>query len=265
MSMDYEEADGMVAEGLSQYQLGRRMTISGALKAGEGLVHVGLTLPWGNFSDYLRERGIPRASAYNWINLYKSGLSMTAIEANGGIRATVEIIKSQEAELSNVGQIQKEDHGVEESAQIQNTPTAITTDDNVPPPYFPEMEFEEGEEPVPQTAEKAMADVPAKMEEPVKKPSQLELFQEQNTVLKGELVDLNFRLESMERQLKEAQQQAGMPHEKAAVSNQQEAIISALRSELHQERVQHNELKDAHRGAVRKLRQLEVNKGNAKK
>ena len=48
----------------------------------------------------------------------------------------------------------------------------------------------------------------------------------------------------MERQLKEAQQQAGMPHEKAAVSNQQEAIISALRSELHQERVQHNELKD---------------------
>ena len=264
--MDYEEADGMVAEGLSQYQLGRRMTISGALKAGEGLVHVGLTLPWGNFSDYLRERDIPRASAYNWISLYKSGLSMTAIEANGGIRATIEIIKSQEAELSNVGQIQKEDHGVEESAQIQNAPTAITTDDNVPPPYFPEMEFEEGEEPVPQTAEKAMAEVPLKMEEPVKKPSQLELFQGASYRLEGrENTDLQYRLESMERQLKEAQQQAGMPHEKAAVSNRQEAIISALRSELHQERVQHNELKDAHRGAVRKLRQLEVNKGNAKK
>ena len=261
MSMDYEEADGMVAEGLSQYQLGRRMTISGALKAGEGLVHVGLTLPWGNFSDYLRERDIPRASAYNWISLYKSGLSMTAIEANGGIRATIEIIKSQEAELSNVGQIQKEEYGVEEMAQIQNAPIAITNDDNVPPPYFPEMEFEEGEEPAPQTAEKAMAEVPAKMEEPVKKPSQLlELFQEQVTALKGENTDLQYRLESMERQLKEAQQQAGMPHEKAAVSNQQEAIISALRSELHQERVQHNELKDAHRGAIRRLRQLEVPK-----
>ena len=43
-------------------------------------------------------------------------------EKTAACRATIEIIKSQEAELSNVGQIQKEDHGLEEDGADTKCP-----------------------------------------------------------------------------------------------------------------------------------------------
>ena len=46
-------------------------------------------------------------------------------------------------------------------------------------------------------------------------------------------------------------------HEREATFNRQQAEISALRAELATERQTHNELKQAHRGAIRRIRQLE--------
>ena len=239
--MDYEQTDAMFMDGADQVKLGRRMTIAGALKAGEALVIIQAFLPYGGVTDYLKERGVPRTTAHRWVSHFKTGLTITEIESHGGISATLDMLKwrTRQPMVFHMEQPHTDYMGLVEDAQIGEPLGSIEGHDN------------------PQTAEEAMAEVSSKMAEPVKKPSQLELFQEQVTALRGENTDLQYRLESMERQLKEAQQQAGMPHEKAAVSNQQEAIISALRSELHQERVQHNELKDAHRGAVRRLRQLE--------
>ena len=46
-------------------------------------------------------------------------------------------------------------------------------------------------------------------------------------------------------------------HERQAVFNRQQAVIGALRAELATERGHHNDLKAAHRGAIKRIRELE--------
>ena len=76
--MNIEEAIGVVAEGVSEYRLGRKMSIAGALKAGEGLVVIRQGIKHGEFLPYLERWDLPDRTAQDWMKLFRSGYTVTA-------------------------------------------------------------------------------------------------------------------------------------------------------------------------------------------
>ena len=176
----------MVRRLWARYRATNLERIAAAIECGQLLENLNKRLPYGEFGKVLAWAEMPERTARMWRQLAVTGLNAAQVIEAGGIAKATLGVSLSDVEIASSAM---PDTPIAEPHKEEPQPT-ITNDDNVPPPYFPEMEFEEGEEPVPQTAEKAMAEVPAKMEEPVKKPSNWNCFRSKLPSLKGELTSI---------------------------------------------------------------------------
>ena len=95
-----------------------------------------------------------------------------------------------------------------------------------------------------------------------REPTRTEKLEAERDALRLEVQEKASRIEELEEQVRFLRgEMSEYPHEREAVFNRQQAIITSLRAELVTEQGHHNDLKRAHRGAVRRLRQLEAVSG----
>ena len=91
-----------------------------------------------------------------------------------------------------------------------------------------------------------------------REPTRTEKLEAERNALRLEVQEKASRNEELEEQVRFLRgEMSEYPHEREATFNRQQAIITSLRAELVTEQGHHNDLKQAHRGAVRRLRQLE--------
>ena len=91
-----------------------------------------------------------------------------------------------------------------------------------------------------------------------RQPTRTEKLEAERNALRLEVQEKASRIEELEEQVRFLRgEMSEYPHEREATFNRQQAIITSLRAELVTEQGHHNDLKQAHRGAVRRLRQLE--------
>ena len=95
-----------------------------------------------------------------------------------------------------------------------------------------------------------------------REPTRTEKLESERDALRLEVQEKASRIEELEEQVRFLRgEMSEYPHEREAVFNRQQAIITSIRAELVTEQGHHNDLKRAHRGAVRRLRQLEAVSG----
>ena len=89
-------------------------------------------------------------------------------------------------------------------------------------------------------------------------PTRTEKLETLIDALKMEVDEKAARIEELEEQVRFLKGELSeYPHEREATFNRQQAVINAQRAELATERSLHNELKRSHRGALRRIKELE--------
>lgn len=223
--MDVETAIGIVSEGVSEFRLGRKMSIAGALKAGEGLVSIRQGIKHGEFAPYLDRWELPSSTANDWMKLFRSGYTVVQIVDLGGIRATLESIRQYQPQLPDAPQIS--------DGRTFDEPPITDTD------------IEE--------QAKAIRAVPSP-----NPPTPLERAEAKISLLEIENLEQANRLNELGRQLKMAlAEQGDALQPKLAVLQEREATIHALQSSVGEWQVKYGDLKRAHDGAIRRLREME--------
>ncbi len=97
-----------------------------------------------------------------------------------------------------------------------------------------------------------------------KGPTPVQRLEAERDALRMEVQEKSLRIEELEERVRFLEGELSeYPHEREATFNRQEAIISAQRAELATERSDHNELKRAHRGAIRIIRQFQEDRGDS--
>ena len=90
----------------------------------------------------------------------------------------------------------------------------------------------------------------------------MQRLEAERDALRMEVQDKSLRIEELEERVRFLEGELSeFPHEREATFNRQQSIISAQRAELATERSNHNDLKRAHQGALRRIRQIEGQNG----
>lgn len=264
--MNIEEALDVVAEGVSEYRLGRKMSIAGALKAGEGLVIIRQGIKHGDFSSHLERWELPSSTANDWMKLSRSGYTVPQIVDLGGIRATLESIRQYQPQLP-------EPHQTSDGRIFEETVIDDIADDDGeetsdgPEPEQPEMELPATVD-EPETSDGRTFDASpivnfatAAGTQPAPRatrPKPAEQAEAKIALLEIENAEQAATIEQQGRAIRHLEAQFGEAEwPKQQVIQELEQTVAAQRASIGEWQVKHEDLNRAHQGALRQIRLLE--------
>ena len=234
------------ASGYQRYQHDRQTAVAAYLEGGKALIEARKLAQHGAWLPLLAEFEIPERTVQRMMRLAEQyGDDIEAVIKAGGIRAADEALG--DGKSATVADLPEDSDDIDPG---QDSPPLATPEEMAGAPDDLESENYE----LRQEVARLRDDAPRED----KPPTRTERLEAERDALAMEREQLAQRVDELKEQVRFLRgEESEHPHEREAAFNSYRAEISALRAELATERQAHNELKQAYRGAIRRIRQLE--------